>query len=298
MWKRIGWVDVPVRKPSWWASHLAFPTVLAVRGGEVQLVVSTRDQDQKSSAAILTLNVSTRDVIVDKFPDIAVLQPGDAGTFDEAGVNVTYAELVGERMVVWYHGWFLRFEKGWLNSIGVASGFKGEVLARHSPAPVFDRSAEDPTSLGYPYWVESSAGKVMYYCSYEQYGVPSANEEYSYRVKMASGRTMRRSGPLLPHLGRDQAQSRPCVVQHAGVYRMFLSVKGAKYRIRSAESSDGQNWSWADEKWGLNPLGLGRETDEVAYGVVAYVRNQLVMFYNGDGHGATGIGVAIWTGND
>ena len=75
---------------------------------------------------------------------------------------------------------------------------------------------------------------------------------------------------------------------------MFVSVKGQHYRIASAESADGITWAWSSDEWSLWPSGMGGETLETAYAYVFEHRGQLVMLYNGDGHGATGIGVAVW----
>jgi hypothetical protein len=75
---------------------------------------------------------------------------------------------------------------------------------------------------------------------------------------------------------------------------MFLCVKSDKYKICCAESLDGVSWSWSERKWFLPPAGLDGEVEETAYPHVIEHRGRLVMFYNGDGHGATGVGVASW----
>jgi hypothetical protein len=75
---------------------------------------------------------------------------------------------------------------------------------------------------------------------------------------------------------------------------MVLSVKGDHYRIACSESLDGKNWEWSSDEWALLPLGTGGEVNEVAYSYVFWHLDSLIMLYNGDRHGETGFGVAVW----
>jgi hypothetical protein len=275
-------------------SHAAFPTLISAADNKFDLLVSSRDGLQKSSCAHLTLELQGSNLRVSHVTKEPLLEPGRPGCFDEAGVNVTHAQLSDGELTVWYHGWVLKRDGGWLNSIGCARGTLQHGLKRISSAPVFDRGPEDPTSLGYPFWFNLSIGRTLFYCSYETYGVPSLGQSYSYRVKAATGEELMRSVSLLPHTGTLEAQSRPTVVYFGGRYRMFLSVKGTHYHIRGAESCDGTNWSWSSDEWSLHPSGNSGEIFEVAYSFVFEHQGQLLMFYNGDSHGETGIGLARW----
>jgi hypothetical protein len=293
-WVRCGWTPVPVNRPSWWVSHAAFPTLISAADNKFDLLVSSRDGLQKSSCAHLTLELQGSSLRVSHVTKEPLLEPGRPGCFDEAGVNVTHAQLSDGELTVWYHGWVLKRDGGWLNSIGCARGTLQHGLKRISSAPVFDRGPEDPTSLGYPFWFNLPIGRTLFYSSYETYGVPSLGQPYSYRVKAATGEELMRSVSLLPHTGILEAQSRPTVVYFGGRYRMFLSVKGTHYHIRGAESCDGTNWSWSSDEWSLHPSGNSGEILEVAYSFVFEHQGQLLMFYNGDSHGETGIGLALW----
>lgn len=293
-WMRLGWIEVPRSRAAWWSSHVGFPTVASVSGDEVLLLVASRDEVQRSSCAYLRIELAPNSVRLVDFSKTPLLEPGDYGCFDESGVNVTFATSSQNQISVWYHGWFLRRNGGWVNSIGCATGNLAEGLTRESRAPIFDRSSEDPTSLGYPFWLVSPSGKKLFYSSYEDYGNPSLGQSYSYRVKFADGSNLLRVGPVLPHIDGCQAQSRPCVVRYRDGYLMFVSVKGDRYQIHAAESQDGSSWKWSRDEWSLRPSGLGGECSETAYAYVFWHRGRLIMFYNGDGHGETGIGVAIW----
>jgi hypothetical protein len=294
VWRRIGWLEVPSSRPSWWVSHAAIPTVISSDGSNIRLAVSTRDLQQRSSAAQIQIEVEQDSIQLVAIRDEPLLEPGSPGTFDESGVNITYCTTRDGELSAWYHGWFLRQSGGWLNAIGVAKGSSESRLARVSRAPVFDRSIDDPTSIAYPFWYQFPWGRVLFYCTYEEYGVPPKGESYSYKVKFAPEVGYPRSSPLLPHLATDQAQSRPTIALVGDVYRMFLSVKGNRYRIACSESRDGKVWKWSSDEWSLWPLGSGGEVEEVAYSYVFWHQGSLKMLYNGDRHGETGFGVAVW----
>lgn len=293
-WKRVAWVDVPPSPGSWWKSHASFPTVLQLSPSQFLLLVSCRDEIDRSSCGYLVLELDASSAEVSSYSKRPLLLPGGGGTFDESGVNVTCVVGEPKNLVVWYHGWFLRRSGGWINSIGMATGDLQTGFKRVSRAPVFDRNDSDPTSIGYPFVYPINDNELLFYCSYEKYGVPSMSRNYSYVVKRASQDLTERSGLLLPHLSGCEAQSRPTVVFFDGKHRMFVSVKGEKYRIRAAESADGLSWQWSDEIWNLDPSGDGAEVGEVAYSHVVLHKEGLLMFYNGDRHGATGIGIARW----
>jgi len=293
-WRRVGWIEVPRRRASWWASHAALPTVLEWSGNRFVLLVSSRDEGQRSSAAYLVVEVGAGSVELVVFGDRPLLEPGAPGCFDESGVNVTWCSGTTSSVTAWYHGWVLLKHGGWLNSIGRARGSLENGLVRDSFAPIFDRSFCDPTSIGYPYVYELGGESRIFYCSYEVFGVPPRGDVYSYRVKSASGDGMFRTEALLDHPEGMSAQSRPCLVRDGNIHRMFVSVKGDAYHVRGAESVDGVAWRWSGDEWSLQPAGYGGEVRETAYPYVVRQQNRLVMFYNGDGHGASGIGVAVW----
>jgi hypothetical protein len=293
-WRRIDWIGLPERRGQWWHSHAAFPTVVEAVGDCLTVLVSSRDTSKRSSCAVIMIRVSEHSAELVDFSRGPLLKPGGEGHFDCDGVNVTSAYGTRDDLTVWYHGWSLTRNGGWLNSIGSARGSLTTGFVRTSLSPSFDRSPEDPTSIGYPFWFPKRGAPVLYYCSYEKFGNPSLGEPYSYRVKCATGKDLSRGAPLLRHDEGMSAQSRPCVVERHGEYLMFVAVKGSKYHIRCANSNDGVTWQWADKKWWLVPSGESNEKTEVAYPYVTDHQGRLLMLYNGDSHGKDGIGLAVW----
>lgn len=294
VWRKIDWVALPRDRDMWWKSHAAFPTVTGTDGNQAVVLVSTRNRAQRSSCAFMSIILGDGDVTLIDYSRTPLLEPGDPGHFDCDGVNVTFASGPIDDVTVWYHGWMLLRDGGWINSIGTARGDLKSGFIRTSPSPVFDRSPDDPTSLGYPFWYRVAGHNCLFYCSYEQFGNPTRGDTYSYRVRLADESLQARGNSLLCHEEGMMAQSRPSVVEYHGDYLMFVAVKGSAYHIRCARSSDGLKWEWADSKWWLTPAGSENEINEVAYPYVFLHHDRLTMFYNGDSHGKTGFGVAVW----
>lgn len=60
-----------------------------------------------------------------------------------------------------------------------------------------------------------------------------------------------------------------------------------------AESDDGMNWVRKDEEIGLDVSDQGWDDQAVCYAAVVDLGGQEYMFYNGNGFGETGFGVAV-----
>jgi predicted GH43/DUF377 family glycosyl hydrolase len=95
----------------------------------------------------------------------------------------------------------------------------------------------------------------------------------------------------------EYAISVPRVIENDGKFRMWYSYRGGpyseKYRIGYAESDDGYNWVRKDELVGLDVTGNAWDSDMVCYPCVFSHNDYLMMLYNGNDYGRTGIGLAI-----
>lgn len=299
MWERIGWIDIPSDRPDWWASHMSLPFAIEIRPNELRVLMGTRDSENRSSIGWVDIALSVESVVLKDWAQVPLLTSGTPGAFDENGVSPSFARLESGQLDVWYFGWALRRPSGWWNSVGRASGLVDGPLTRISTAPTFDRSVEDPYSLGYPYLVEHFERQHLFYSSYSQFGIPSEDEYYEYDIKLAvssDGESWERLGPILYRDGDILAQSRPSVIVENGKWNMWYCAKGSKYQIYSAKSTDGLRWEHSAETSGLIASGTGGERVEVCYPHVLRLGDSgdLILLYNGDNYGKSGFGVARW----
>jgi hypothetical protein len=75
-------------------------------------------------------------------------------------------------------------------------------------------------------------------------------------------------------------------------YRMWYACRGAAYRIGYAESEDGIRWA-AGRRGRERRLRIRVDSKMIAYPCVLDHVGHRYMLYNGNGHGKTGIGLAV-----
>jgi hypothetical protein len=78
---------------------------------------------------------------------------------------------------------------------------------------------------------------------------------------------------------------------------MCFACRGDRYRIGSAVSRDGVNWTRMDEILGLKRAATGWDSEMTCYPSLFWFKDKLWMLYNGNGYGLTGFGLAVWEGD-
>ena len=180
---------------------------------------------------------------------------------------------------------------GLAESVGERMDFK-----RVSPAPVVDRAACDPYSLGYPWVLATEKLWRVWYGSHLQWG--SEWLEMIHVIKTGTskdGVNWACDGEIAVDVqgGAEFAVSRPTVMQGPGGFRMWFAKRGANYTLGYAESPDGRTWTRRDDLVGLKPSGDGWDSDEVTYPCVFVHGGRTYMLYNGNGYGRSGFGLAL-----
>jgi predicted GH43/DUF377 family glycosyl hydrolase len=93
----------------------------------------------------------------------------------------------------------------------------------------------------------------------------------------------------------ESAIARPSVIKIKNIYYMWYCFKtiNKDYKIGFAISKDGKNWKRFDKFCSsLNYKKKIWENKMLAYPHVIKNKNELLMFYNGNGYGKTGIALA------
>jgi hypothetical protein len=91
----------------------------------------------------------------------------------------------------------------------------------------------------------------------------------------------------------EYAISRPSVIHDHECWRMWYSYRGQSYRIGYAESADGIHWKRLDSQVGIDVSTTGWDSEMIEYPFVFDHKGQRYMFYNGNGYGKTGFGLAV-----
>lgn len=300
-WKKLGRVFETVSNGSWKVTHAAVPTVELLSGDIYRVYFGTRNHENQASISFFDYNLKTFKVVHEaSFP---VLTPGKLGTFDDSGVLPSWILTVDGRKYLYYIGWNLGVTVPFRNFTGLAIQEKGsEIFRRVSEAPVADRDQHDP------YFFTNACVKVekgiwkMWYLSSVGWDGESGNAIPKYHLKYdesLDGVKWSRNPTVaidFEHPG-EHAISRPCVLKNQETYQMWYSYRsspnGKTYRIGYAESTDGKNWKRLDESVGLSVSKEGWDSEMIEYPFVLDHGGQRFMFYNGNGYGKTGIGLAV-----
>jgi hypothetical protein len=102
------------------------------------------------------------------------------------------------------------------------------------------------------------------------------------------------STALSPQGDDEFAFGRPFVIRGERGLRMFYSVRGRvrHYVIGYAESDDGMAWRRLDDEVGIGLSPSGWDHEMMYASSIFQAGKRAYLFYNGNGHGATGFGYA------
>ena len=160
-----------------------------------------------------------------------------------------------------------------------------------------ERDRHDPFLTTSP-WVLLDNGRWrMWYASGTGWQPAEGRPRHSYHLRYAEsddGVTWRRTGRVCIDFADEgeYAIARPCVIKTESGYLLWYSRRGDTYRIGYAESVDGLVWERKDADVGIDVSRAGWDSEMIEYPCVFDHGGSRFMLYNGNGYGATGIGLA------
>lgn len=299
-WIKKGLLVTPRADLDWMSMSTMVPFADPIGHGAYRVYFSGRDTKGRSRTGYFELDLSgsARVSYLHPWP---VLDLGALGTFDDSGV-VSYAVVdAGGVKHLYYGGWTLGVTVPYYFSIGLATSTGARAFRRSSEAPILSRDGADPFLNGAPsILIENGTWRMWYasgtgWISRDGQTVPAMHIKYA---ESRDGIHWGREGAVCVEAdGREEyALVRPCVLRRDGLYRMWYSCRGDRYRIGYAESRDGYSWDRKDDEAGIGVSADGWDSDMVEYAHVFDHEGRLCMLYNGNGYGRTGIGLAVEEG--
>jgi hypothetical protein len=300
-WQKRGLVISSPPPVSWAASHAMVPFVES-GGSGVRLYFSGRDPEGRSVTGYA--EGDPREPRSLRFASRPILEPGPLGTFDDSGAMGASLVVHEGRKYLYYIGWTRGVTVPFYTFVGCAvSEDGGETFERVSAGPVLERSNVDPYLTTSP-WVMIDEGRWrMWYASGTGWPLRDGSPQHRYHIQYAESRdgiTWRRTGHVcIDYRNEDEyAIARPCVVKTSEGYRMWYSYRGDAYRIGYAESVDGLDWERKDLEAGIDVSADGWDSKMIEYPCVFEHGGDWLMLYNGNGYGATGVGIAVVESGD
>jgi hypothetical protein len=297
-WERLGLLPLDTSAAPWAATHAALPIVEPADDDAFLVYLSVRDAQGRARIGRARLTMTPKAMLGALEPQ-PVLDLGPLGAFDDSGVTSSCLVAVGTRRWLFYTGWSRGVTVPFYLASGVAVSENDGPFTRVSPAPLLDRSAQDPYLNASPYVLVEPGRWRMWYISATAWTATENGPRHHYNVRYAEssdGESWTRSGRIcLDYASADEyAFARPCVINDGGIYRMWYAVRGGRYHVGYAESNDGLDWQRRDDAGGLTPSAAGWDSEMVEYPYVFDWRGMRFMLYNGNDYGRTGVGIARW----
>ena len=310
MWTKKGVIFKPDGSLPFSRTHAQVPFAFPMND-RLRVYFATRDEDRASSAAFVELDSSDLSKVL-YVHDRPCLSKGAVGMFDETGTMPSWFLRRGDEIWLYYTGWN-KSETAWYRlGIGLAiSRDGGLTFERKYDGPLLDRSIYDQVWVAQPCVLaedqpDGSTRWRMWYLSCTKIEIINNHPEPFYNVKYAEsedGIHWNRNGHVcIDYDEFTDAIGRPAVIREDGLYKMYYSYRNAKnfrtdasqsYRLGYAESKDGLNWERKDEQIGIDRSTDGWDSLMMDYAHVVQYNEQTLMFYNGNGFGASGFGYAI-----
>jgi hypothetical protein len=294
-WERLGHIFL--------GHHSQLP-VSDVLEDRISVYYSTRDLDGKSVPMKVDLDINDPTVIITR-PLPVELKLGKPGFFDWSGIMPTKLLSLNGVKMLYYIGWSRRIDVPYHNNLGLAiSEDGGNTWNKFSDGPIFSTSSKEPGYIGTAEILIENGKCRMWYLSCREWFKHKDIMEPVYDIKYAEsldGINWSPSGETHIHLlGDEGGISASSVLKTRDGYEMLFSVRNKtgyreerkdSYRIKKAFSEDGFSWK-REERTEIDPGIDEWENFMVCYPCVTPTSKNVFLFYNGNGFGKTGIGIA------
>ena len=308
-WLKQGLVFAVDGQGGWINSHAQVPTAL-LQDDRIRVFISTRPVGGRSELGYVDLDRGNPLRVIGVSP-APIMALGGPGSFDEHGVMPSSVIETAQGLRLYYSGWSrLSGAAPYHNTTGLAiSEDGGKTFRREVPGPVLDRSPYEPFSATSPHVLRAQGRWHVFYSSGLGWLDIDGKCEHVYDLRHATsadGVDWRRGGhPAIAQAFPTEAITRPTIVADgADAWSMWFCHRGSAdfraegeaYRIGYATSADLETWQRQDAGSGISVSSEGWDSKMIAYPCVIEDEGRRMMFYNGDGFGEAGFGLAIWHG--
>jgi hypothetical protein len=298
-WEKLGRVYCADGEAPWRTSHAYLPTAFVLSAGVVRVLVAFMDAAGMGRIGYVDVDAANPTRVLG-VSDEPALDLGRAGTFDEHGVSPLCVVRDGSALYVFYAGWQRSVSVRYFLFTGLArSDDDGASFARVSEAPLLDRcDGELLVRTGGFVFRHGERWIFAYMGGSGQVEVEGKATPTYDMMSLSSNSAIawagRGSAALAPRRPHEFGFGRPWVISEGGRCRMWLSVRSAAhgYGLTYAESADGASWERRDDALRFVGPDDGWDSDTKSFASVVDTPAGRFMFYNGNGYGATGFGVA------
>jgi hypothetical protein len=302
-WKKKGLIYCPDGK-GFFKTHATRPIPYFLKRGVLRIFFSSRSAEDVPYPTFIDVQLDDPRKII-AIGEAPMMQLGRPGAFDDSGITpVSILRHDGEDRM-YYVGWKRRrYAVSIEASIGLAIlQNDGDILVRAYEGPILGQDINHPLMTAAPFVLFEEGRYKMWYCSTTDWRFPDGDPEPIYTVFYAeSGDGIHwnpHGEPIIDYRFDGEIISAPWVLHVKDKYLMWYSTRGyatkaaKNFTIGYAESPDGINWRRLDEDAGIVRSENGWDSEMVCYPSFYFYKDQIYMFYSGNGVGRGGIGYAV-----
>jgi hypothetical protein len=298
-WRKLGLLHAPDGRQAWARTHAMLPTPLMVSPEVLRIYVAHLDERSVGRVGYVDVALSdpTRPLAASQQP---ILDIGEPGTFDDNGVVPSCVVRAEGRLLLYYYGFQLQTKIPYTIFTGLAASDTIDgPFRRLSRAPLLDRTDAELYLRSAPFVLREEERWRIWYVGGNKWLRSDGKQLPLYALHhLASDDSARWPGAgaacLTPATPDEIGFGRPYVVRDAQGYRMWYSIRGRdSYRIGYAVSRDGLQWTRRDGDVGIERSQSGWDSEMICFAAVVPGKDRWLMFYNGNGYGRTGVGVAV-----
>lgn len=303
-WKKQGLVFEPRGMFGWMNTHAQIPTVLVMED-RLRVYFATRPQNDLTLTTFLDLDKKNPKEIL-YVHDQPVLDLGRRGMFDNHGTMPNYVTHINGKVFLYYVGWYRGSSIPYHNAIGLAvSEDGGRTFTKLFDGPILDRTPREPYSMGSICLVEQDNLYHMFYTYVFDWIEIKDKMEPIYHIRHAVSKDgiewTKTNRIIIKEKHAQEAVARPSIIYRDDKYHMWFCFRGSEdfrggkdsYRIGYAWSENLLDWNREDSLAGIGPSESGWDSQMITYPCIVSVDDRYLMFFNGNGFGASGFGYAI-----
>lgn len=289
----------------WINHHLQAPNSLVV-GDKVRIFFSTRLKDSEGFTSLpgfFDLLMTDYEKITSHSSSPA-LDLGQLGSFDRHGVYPSSVIHSRGRYIMAYGGWSRPIAPRFDVSIGIAESLDGEKFSRLYQGPVIGKSPRSSFIQASPKIREFDDLYHIFYIAGESWASNGQRYEPRYLIRHAVSSDLRHwelsDAPIIPQTVPLESQASPDVFDFEGKFYMVFCFRSqteyftgaGAYKFGMASSSDLISWDRDDSLLIEDEYRQAWESEMRAYPNMLETNGHYTLFYNGNGVGETGIGMA------
>ena len=304
-WVKKGLIYCSNGNFDWNKSHSQVPVSDLIDNKTIRIYYASRDDKNRSNISFIEVDVNNPSNIK-YIHNAPILAFGALGCFDDSGIMPSSIITKDNKKYLFYTGWNIGTGVNYRLAIGMAVTDDNITFRKISDGPIMDRSIFDPCLVSSASVIIEDNLWRMWYISGTKWEKINNSPEPFYHIKYAysyDGINWIREGKVsVDYDSFTQGISGPSIIKEKEKYFLYYSYrnnlnyrtdKETSYRIGYSVSSDGLSWDRKDKEFNLHLSDTGWDSNMMAYPNVIRIKNKLVMFYNGNGFGKSGIGYAL-----